>query len=80
MVACTATFAYIAARGIGFAGPILVLLLSLFFTAVLVGAFFLKDPVSKRGRIVEVMAGVWSLLMYLSLGFVPLILRQWGSA
>jgi 4-hydroxybenzoate polyprenyltransferase len=79
MVACTATFAYIAARGIGFAGPILILLLCLFFLAVLVGVFFLKDPVSKRGRIVEVMAGVWSLLMYLSLGFVPLILRQWGS-
>jgi 4-hydroxybenzoate polyprenyltransferase len=80
MVACTATFAYIAARGIGFAGPILILLLSLFLAAVLVGVFFLKDPVSKRGRIVEVMAGVWSLLMYLSLGFVPLILRQWSSA
>jgi len=47
---------------------------------VLVAAFFLRGTVAKRGRIVEAMAGVWSLLMYLSLGFVPMILRQWGSA
>jgi len=80
MMACTVAFAYVAARGIGFARPILILLLCLFFVAVLVGVFFLRGAVAKRGRIVEAMAGVWSLLMYLSLGFIPMVLRQWGSA
>jgi len=30
--------------------------------------------------LVEAMAGGWSLLMYLGLGFVPMVLRQWGKA
>jgi 4-hydroxybenzoate polyprenyltransferase len=80
MMACTAAFAYVAARGIGFARPILILLLGLFLVAVLVGVFFLRGAAAKSGRIVEAMAGVWSLLMYLSLGFVPMVLRQWGPS
>jgi hypothetical protein len=80
MMACTAVFAYVAARGIGFARPILILLLGLFLVAVLVGVFFLRGAAAKSGRIVEAMAGVWSLLMYLSLGFVPMVLRQWGPS
>lgn len=78
MVVCTAGFAYVAAQGIDFARPILILLLGLFFAAVVVGVFVLQGVVSKRGKYVEAMAGVWSLLMYLSLGFVPLVVRQWG--
>ncbi|MGC1620986.1 MAG: UbiA family prenyltransferase [Candidatus Acidiferrum sp.] len=80
MVACTAGFAYVAARGIGFARPILVLLVSLFVVAMAVGVFFLRGAVAKHGKYVEAMAGAWSLLMYLSLGFVPMLLRQWGVA
>jgi 4-hydroxybenzoate polyprenyltransferase len=78
MVACTAGFAYVAAQEIGFARPILILLLTLFFAAVVVGMFILRGAVAKRGKYVEAMAGVWSLLMYLSLGFVPMVVRQWG--
>ena len=80
MMACTAAFAFAAAQGVCFARPILVLLLVLFFVAVAVGVFFLRGAVAKRGKLVEAMAGVWSLLMYLSLGFVPMVLRQWGVA
>jgi hypothetical protein len=80
MIACTAGFAYVAAQGIGFARPILILLLALFFVAVAVSLFFLQGAVAKRGKLVEAMAGVWSLLMYLSLGFVPMVLHQWGVA
>jgi 4-hydroxybenzoate polyprenyltransferase len=80
MVGCTAGFAYVAAAGIGFARPILILLLVLFCAAAGVAVFFLQGAVARRGRYVEVMAGVWSLLMYLSLGFVPMVLRQWGVA
>ena len=80
MLACTAGFAYVAARGIGFARPIIILLLILFLTALAVGVYFLQGAVTKRGKYVETMAGVWSLLMYLSLGFVPMVLRHWGGA
>jgi 4-hydroxybenzoate polyprenyltransferase len=80
MMACTAGFAYVAARGIGFARPILILLVTLLFAAVAIGVYFLQGAVTKRGKWVEAMSGVWSLLMYLSLGFIPMALRQWGVA
>jgi 4-hydroxybenzoate polyprenyltransferase len=80
MLACTAGFAYVAALGIGFARPILILLVVLFFTAVAIGVYFLRGAVPKRGKWVEAMSGLWSLLMYLSLGFIPMVLRQWGAA
>ena len=79
-VACTGGFAYVAALEVGFARPILILLMVLFFAATATGMSFLWHPVAKRGGSVETMAGIWSLFMYLSLGFVPMILRQWTSA
>jgi 4-hydroxybenzoate polyprenyltransferase len=80
MLAFTAAFAYVAALEIGFARPILILLSVLFFVALGVSAYSLQGAVAKRGKLVETMAGVWSLLMYLSLGFVPMVLRQWAMA
>jgi 4-hydroxybenzoate polyprenyltransferase len=79
-VACTGGFAYVAALKIDFARPVLILLVVLFLAAAGAGMRFLWRPVSKRGRLLETMAGVWSLVMYLSLGFVPVILRQWAIA
>ena len=80
MMLFTAGFAYVAAHGIGFAGPVLILLLVLLFAAVGVAVYFLQGAVPKRGKYVELMSGIWSLLMYLSLGFIPMVLRQWGVA
>jgi 4-hydroxybenzoate polyprenyltransferase len=80
MVACTAGFAYVAAQRIGFAWPVLIILLVLFITDLGVAALFLHGAVPKRGGYVEAMSGIWSLLMYLSLGFIPMVLRQWGMA
>jgi 4-hydroxybenzoate polyprenyltransferase len=80
MLAATGAFAYVVARAIGFAGPILILLLVLFFAAVAIGIYFLHEAVPGRGKYVEIMSGVWSLLMYLSLGFIPMLMRQWGVA
>ena len=77
---CTGGFAFIAARGIGFARPVIILLLILFLAALAVAVYFLQGAVEKRGKYVETMAGVWSLLMYLSLGFIPIVLRHWGGA
>jgi len=79
-LACTAGFACIAARSIGFERPVMTLLLILFLAALAVGAFFLHGAVANRGKYVETMAGVWSLLMYLSLGVVPIVLRHRGGA
>lgn len=80
MMTCTAVFAYAAARAIGFAGPILIVLVVLLLAALGVGVNFLQGPVAKRGKSVEAMSGIWSLLMYLSLGFIPMVVRQWGVA
>jgi 4-hydroxybenzoate polyprenyltransferase len=80
MAVCTAGFAYLAALEIGFARPMVLLLLVLFFAAAGAGMYFLQGAVPNRGRVIEAMAGVWSLLMYLSLGFVPMALRQWTRA
>jgi 4-hydroxybenzoate polyprenyltransferase len=80
MILCTASFAYVAALGISFARPVLILLLVLLITAAAVGVFFLNGDVPKRGKYIETMAGIWSLLMYLSLGFIPIVLRQGGIA
>lgn len=79
MLAGTGAFAYVATLGIGFARPILVLLIFLFCTAAGVGVYFLQDEVPRRGKWIEVMAGAWSLLMYLSLGFAPMMFRQWAA-
>jgi 4-hydroxybenzoate polyprenyltransferase len=77
-MACTAGCAYISALRIEFARPVLVLLVILYCAAVGAGFYFLRGAVPKRGKLIETMAGVWSLLMYLSLGFVPMIVRQWN--
>jgi 4-hydroxybenzoate polyprenyltransferase len=78
LMACTAGCAYISALRIEFARPVLVLLVILYCAAVGAGFYFLRGAVPKRGKLIETMAGVWSLLMYLSLGFVPMIVRQWN--
>jgi 4-hydroxybenzoate polyprenyltransferase len=78
LMACTAGCAYIAALRIEFARPVLVLLVILYCAAVGAGFYFLRGAVPKRGKLIETIAGVWSLLMYLSLGFVPMIVRQWN--
>jgi hypothetical protein len=41
---------------------------------------FLRRPVTARAKAVELTAGIWTLLMYLSLGAVPLLARlAWGG-
>lgn len=74
-MAATALFAWLAAERIGFDGPVLWLLSALIASAALLGLFFLREPKARRGRWFEAMSGIWSLLMYLSLGLVPLLLR-----
>lgn len=71
----TAASAWLAAREIGFAGPVGVLLSLLLVAALLVAVRFMRVPTPHRAKQIETMSGVWTLLMYLSVGTVPLIVR-----
>jgi 4-hydroxybenzoate polyprenyltransferase len=75
MMLATGQYAYLAARGISFVKPVLILLAIGFAGAVGIGAWFLRSRLPKRGKYIEVMSGVWSLMLYLSLGFIPMVLR-----
>jgi len=39
---------------------------------------FLQDQQSKRAKLIETISGIWTVLMYLSLGVIPLTLRVTG--
>lgn len=71
----TGISAWLAAAQIGLATPVAGLLGVLLGAAVIVAGRFLRQPVTKRARLFESMSGLWTLLMYLSLGTVPLLLR-----
>lgn len=73
----TAGCAAMAAYQIDFLGPAAVLLIGLLLAAGLIAVRFLYDPVTKRAKWIETFSGVWTLLMYLSLGAVPLLWRVW---
>jgi 4-hydroxybenzoate polyprenyltransferase len=71
----TAVSASLAANQILFVFPVVaVLLLMLAGTGGVVG-LFLKKPTTKRANAIEVMSGIWTLLVYLGLGIVPMFLR-----
>jgi len=79
MMMVTAGFAFAAARGIGFLRPLALLLILLLLIAAAVGAFFLSGTVAGRGKYIEIMSGIWSLLMYLGLGTIPILVRYWST-
>lgn len=70
---CAATAAY----QIDFLGPATGLLLMLLSAAGLIALRFLNDPATKKAKWIETFSGIWTLLMYLSLGAVPLLWRWW---
>lgn len=73
----TAAFALLAANVVGFAWQAAVLLTVMLVCAGASGLRFLLRPVAARARWIERCAGVWTLLMYLSLGALPLAARLW---
>jgi 4-hydroxybenzoate polyprenyltransferase len=68
----TALSALLAAREIGFAFPIAGLLVSLVILATIIALRFLHTPVTRRAKLIETMSGLWTILMYLSVGAIPL--------
>lgn len=72
----TALCAWRGASLIGFATPVALLLGLLLSCAVFLAVTFGSAPEPGRGARIELFSGVWTLLMYLSLGAVPLLVRS----
>src|ERR1041384_5316692 len=64
----TALSAWVAARQIHFVVPVVCLLGILLTLASLVAWRFLQQPETQRTKLFEPLSGIWTLLMYLSLG------------
>lgn len=71
----TALCAWRGALLIDFAGPVTILLLSLFTGAIVLALRFAANPLPSRGKRFELFSGIWTLCMYLSLGAIPLLIR-----
>jgi 4-hydroxybenzoate polyprenyltransferase len=71
----TVTSALLAAARIGFALPSSVAMGALLVGAVVMGVRFLRRSNAGRAKAIELTSGVWTLLMYLCLGPLPLLVR-----
>ena len=71
----TGLFAWMAARQIEFGTPVAAILVLLLGAATIVAWHFLKEPTPAHARPFEVMSALWTLMMYLSLGAIPIILK-----
>jgi 4-hydroxybenzoate polyprenyltransferase len=77
-LAVTAACAFMAAVRIRFAMPAAVLLGLLLLGTGLAAVTFLRQPETRSAKRLENLSGLWTLLMYLSLGVVPLGWRLVG--
>ncbi len=71
----TALCAWQAARAIGFGLPVAAILGALLLLALGAVVRFRRAPQLGRGKLFELIAGVWTLALYLSLGALPLLFR-----
>jgi hypothetical protein len=69
-----------AAAHIHFLIPGTALLAMLVGGAALVTAHFVNQPTTKSAKAIELMSGVWTLGMYLTLGVIPMAARMYGAA
>ena len=79
-VMVTALAAWAASARIGTAHASVLLLGLLFVTCGVVARKFATDARSGAGKSIELMAGVWTLLMYVGLGAAPLAMTLWREA
>jgi 4-hydroxybenzoate polyprenyltransferase len=71
--------ATLAAFQIGFVVPVVIILGLALLTAALVGRQFLRGPATVRAKRIEALSGVWTILLYVSVGALPLLWRWWTS-
>ena len=70
-IVLTAACGLMAALKTGFALPVMILFLILILLAVLLGVKFVRRPSAKLGKAIENFSGIWTILMYTSLGLIP---------
>jgi hypothetical protein len=73
------TLAVVAAQSIAFEVPAVICFGLWIVLAAVLGGMFLNQRKTGGGKYIESMAGVWCLVLYLSLGIIPLALRAWGT-
>ncbi len=73
----TALCAIMAAWQIGFVVPVSILLAILLGLALISARGFLKQQTTKMAKRFELLSGIWTLLMYLSLGVIPMLWLVW---
>ena len=78
-IAITAILAWQAARQIGFATRVVPFLIVLVGLSLLAGVRLARHPAPGGGKAIEIASGVWTLLMYLSLGAIPALLTARGG-
>jgi 4-hydroxybenzoate polyprenyltransferase len=71
----TAVAAVLAAQQIAFFWPVAFLLGGLLMVAVMIARGFLERPETSRAKQFELFSGLWTLLLYVSVGIVPTLLR-----
>jgi 4-hydroxybenzoate polyprenyltransferase len=75
MMLLTAVCAILAAERIAFSRPVAAATGTLLLLAAIAAAAFLRQPVPGAGKRFELVSGVWTLVLYVSLGLVPLAWR-----
>jgi len=80
LMTVTASLAVMAARHIAFQTQAAIVFGTWILLTCALGAIFWKQQKTGGGKALETMAGVWSLVLYLSLGIIPLALRAWRAA
>lgn len=75
-LALTAVCAAMAAVRIDFSLPVAIVLVILGTAAALMAWQFLRHPDARRAKRIEALSGIWTVLMYLSLGAVPMLIRS----
>ncbi len=78
-MAATAVVAFVAGRDIRFVQGTALLLLPALLASVAAGLVFLAHSKTGRGKWIDAMSGLWAMVMYLSLGAVPVFLRCYGG-
>ena len=76
-IAVTGFAAWKAAERLGTAAPTAVFLAGVVIACIAIGVRFARRPSAGGGKAIEVLSGVWTLLMYLGLGAVPLAMAVW---
>lgn len=74
----TTLCALMAAWKVGFIVPVAMLLTVLLSFALITGYQFIKNRKTKTAKRFELISGIWTLLMYLSLGAMPMLWSVWS--